>query len=157
MGFLQKLRTFRTRGCPTRGRIHSGWPEHPARSFRHRAIALMVVSLFTFQLSRYYLIIELDKFICLDATHAHGVGSGAAGHHHDDAGAVAHSHDDGYVIQHCKDTFDGITLTPVQPLGVPVTASYPLSLAIRAVPASQQSQAVENDLAPPFQPPRNLS
>ncbi|MBI4442460.1 MAG: hypothetical protein HY649_03690 [Acidobacteria bacterium] len=139
----------------------SGRLARPSRSLQHRAIALVVVSLFTFQLSRNFLVIELDRFICLEPTHTHGVGSGASGHHHDDAEAVPHSHDSGhdsgYVIQHCKDSFGDIALTPVQPLDAPVMASYPPPPGSRTVLASQRYQAVENDLAPPFQPPRILS
>jgi len=135
----------------------SGRLARPSRSLQHRAIALVAVSLFTFQLSRYFLVIELDRFICLEPTHTHGVGSGASGHHHDDAEAIPHSHDDGYVIQHCKDSFGDIALSPVQPLDAPVMASNPPLLGTRTVLASQRHQAVENDLAPPFQPPRILS
>ena len=135
----------------------SGRTARPSRSLQQQAIALLVVSLFTFQLSRNFLIIELDQFICLEPTHTHGVGPASSMHHHDAAEATPHSHDDGNAIQHCKDSFGDIALTPVQPLGSPVMASYQPPPASRTVLASQRYQAVENDLAPPFQPPRFLS
>ncbi|MBI4463758.1 MAG: hypothetical protein HY647_03540 [Acidobacteria bacterium] len=117
----------------------------------------MVVSLFSFQLSRFYLLVELDNFICLEANHTHTAGSPAHNHHHDDAAAAPHSHDEDFKFQHCKDTFGGIALTPVQPLGTPERVSLQLPLGSRATLSVPQYPPIENDLAPPFQPPRVLS
>lgn len=140
-----------------RSRFHSALPDRSPRSLRHRAIGLVVVSLFSFQLSRFYLVIELDKFICLEATHTHGIGLGASTHHHDHEAGLSNPEEKGFFFQHCKDTFGGIALTPVQPLDVPVIASYPLPLQSGAALAGPGCPAGENDLAPPFQPPKVLS
>ena len=123
-----------------------------------RAIALVVVVLFCFQLSRFYLIIQLDPVECFDPNHTHHTTStGAHDHHHDGEETLPHSHDDGFFFQHCKDTFDGAGLTPVQPLGVPVAVSdrQPETTWASSMPESRRPH--ENFLPLPFQPPRNLS
>ena len=125
---------------------------------RNRLIALAVVTLFTLQLSRFYFTIQLDQFICYDANHTHQTGSpNAHGHQHEGEEALPHSHDDGFFFQHCKDTFDGIGLTPVQPLGVPLAVSCQPPMAVGTIAAREKPQLLEHFLPPPFQPPRSLS
>ncbi len=123
-----------------------------------RAIALAVSVLFCFQLSRFYLVIQLDRFVCFDLSHNHEPGVPAAPHDHPDGEeAVPHSHDEGDHFQHCKDAFDGIGLTPVQPLGVPVAVSTqrPETAWVASLPVNPRP--VETNLSPPFPPPRYLA
>ena len=129
-----------------------------------RVIALSVVVLICFQISRFFLIVELNAIECFDPNHTHGAASPAVHEHrhehqhdHDGAQAPQHSHHEGPIFQHCKDTFGGAGLTPVQPQGVPETVSYQPPEAAWENPPSENSQPFDNYLPPPFQPPRYLS
>ena len=126
--------------------------------FSRRAVGSCVLLLFCFQFSRYYLLIELDQFLCLEANHLRAAGAvkNHDHHHEHDAEAVPHSHDDsGYAFQHCKDTFQGIALTPVQPLGLAALTSVsrpPDTVAMLRVAGPQFSEFV---LLPSSPPPRS--
>ena len=126
--------------------------------FGTRVIAACVVALFCFQFARFYLVIPLDQFLCLEANHTHtGAASHSHDHHHDSEEALPHSHNDndtGYYFQHCKDTFEGMALTPVQPLGMPAAVSVRQPEIVVAIHQPEERQFFESFLAPPFQPPR---
>lgn len=132
----------------------------PSQS-RHpgRLTAVVVAVAFAFQLTRFFLVVPLDSFVCYEPKHSQE--SSLPGHHHHDndeehAGAP-HQHDNGTYFQHCKDTFAGIGLTPVQPLAMPLAVSpAPAELSLpQLLPPS--ARAAERSLPPPFQPPRNLA
>ena len=123
-----------------------------------RMLALTVMALFSLQLSRFFFIIQLDPVLCYDANHSHEADSpDGHEHHHEGEQALDHTQDDGFFFQHCKDTFDGIGLTPVQPLGVPVAVAYLPPTAVATDGASENPQPLDQFLPPPFQPPRSLS
>ncbi|MCZ6750975.1 MAG: hypothetical protein O7E51_04010 [Acidobacteria bacterium] len=137
-----------------------------------RAIALCVVVLFSFQLSRFFLIVQLDAVECFDPNHTHdatthshadsahaGHSYADQGHQHDHKGEQAplRSHDGEHYFQHCKDTYGDAGLTPVQPQGAPETVSYHPPEAAWGESLRENFQPLENYLPPPFQPPRNLS
>ena len=133
-------------------------------SSRSRAIALCVVILFSFQLSRFFLIVQLAPIECIEPGHTHAATSHSHSHadngqHHDHEGepAPSHSHDGEHYFQHCKDTYGDAGLTPVQPLGAPETVSYQPPEATWGESLRENFQPLENYLPPPFQPPRNLS
>ena len=120
-----------------------------------RSLTLAMVVLFSFQLSRFYLIAHLDPSICSEPNHQHSSSlAETRAHSHEDAGALPHSHDDGFFFQHCKDSYDGIGLTPAQPLGLPVTVSPGLPETVWAMILPDILPRAERFLPPPFQPPR---
>ena len=119
-----------------------------------RSLTLAMVVLFSFQLSRFYLIAHLDPLICSEPNHQHSSLAETHGHSHEDAGVLPHSHDDGFFFQHCKDSYDGIGLTPAQPLGLPVTASPGLPETVWTMILPDILPRAERFLPPPFQPPR---
>ncbi len=129
-----------------------------------RAIALCVVVLFSFQFSRFFLIVQLGVIECFEPGHTHDATAHSHsyadnGHQHDREGeqAPSHSHDGEHYFQHCQDTYGDAGLTPVQPQGAPETVSYQPPETAWKNPPSANFQPLENYLPPPFQPPRNLS
>ena len=98
-------------------------------TFAGRAVALLVVAVFCFQLSRFYVSVD----------------------------ACQHHRDDGNVLQHCKDLPSWLNAHPVQ-LGEwsappPVPALEPIRVA--ALTPADTTHDVP--LPPPFHPPRFLS
>ena len=139
-------------------RPQNSWKPKALRvSTVQKVFALATVAVFCLQLSRFYLLIELDRFICLEANHTHEVGSVRHDHPHAEDGLLPHDHDDGFFFQHCKDSFGEIALTPVQPLGVPVTVSHPQPEPAWTDFLKESRSPLENFLPPPFQPPRSSS
>lgn len=89
-----------------------------------QALILATVVFFCLPLGRFYLLLESDPIQCLEQEHSH-VALASGGHHH--GPTLTHSpaeKDSGFFFQHCKDTYDGMGLTPAQPLGVPVSFPY---------------------------------
>src|SRR6266404_6443582 len=86
------------------------------------AVAGLILGLLCFQLSRVYLVVPADAFICAAPGHDHG--DAALGHNdHGDEALEAwfvDPHDGRSYITHCKDTLDGLGLTPGQPFATPV-------------------------------------
>jgi hypothetical protein len=111
-------------------------------------------------MSRYYLVIPLNQFLCLEATaakngearsheHTHDHGPAASIHEH-----TSESQETGYTITHCKDTINGVALTPVQTLA-PIevaTVLEPQTIWMSVAPAS--SSVLDTYLPTPFEPPR---
>ncbi len=129
-----------------------------------KAIALCVVVLFSFQLSRFFLIVQLDAVECYDSNHTHGATTHSHSHadqwhQHDHEGeqAPTHSHDGDHYFQHCKDTYGDAGLTPGQSQGAPETVSYQPPEAAWGESFGETLQPLENYLPPLFQPPKNLS
>lgn len=129
---------------------------------RGRATALMILGLLCFQLSRVYLVIPVDAFICSEAGDTHGAASlSSHGHDHEYGEAVeatlSQSNDGRNYIRHCKDTLDGLGLIPAQPFGLPAAIS-PQKLEANWVNLPRQADsALENYLPPLLQPPKDLS
>ena len=124
--------------------------------FTKRGVAACVLILFCFQFSRFYLIVELDRFVCLEPNHIHTASSLSGHDHHPEGGdALSEDQESGYSLQHCKDTFNGIALTPVQPLGFSFAAPVQRPETAWASRLPENQQVIDNVLAPPFQPPRS--
>ncbi len=100
-----------------------------ARSAAARAIALVVVAMFCFHLSRFYLVIP----------------------------GCSHYTRDGNYFQHCKDTPDWLTGKWAQLGGISAPVLQQTLEATWVSVTSEPSQKLENPLPPPFHPPRTLS
>ncbi len=133
-----------------------------------RAIALVVVVLFSFQISRFYLTDELNPLECLDHNHSHEATSAhshdatsAHSHqhqqqHHHESESVPESEDNGHYFQHCKDLFADMALTPSQLLGISVTIVQPPLAQVSVTSLPEDIRPAGNFLLPPFHPPRHL-
>ena len=132
----------------------------PSRRCQTRKVtAVTVAAFFFFQLIRFYLVAPLDVFECFEPNFRHQGVSALEnhGHHHDEVGIAPPSDDTGYTLQHCKDTYNGIGLTPVQPLGLPVAVSRESLGPAMTAALCELCQPLNHFLPPPFQPPRHLS
>jgi hypothetical protein len=121
----------------------------------------LILGLLCFQLSRVYIVVPADAFVCLTPDHDHD-GSTLSHADHDNGdealeALVADPHDGRNYVTHCKDTIDGMGLAPGQPFGIR-SAAAPQKLVESAVilPLAAASPA-DNLIPPPFQPPRTLS
>ncbi len=161
---------------PQRSLMRVVSPGHAA----HRAVALVVVILFSFQLSRFYLTAELNPLECLEHDHSHDTTSAHShdatsahlqAHSHEAASEHSHPHqqqrhhesesmpeseDNGHYFQHCKDTFAAMGLTPVQPLGMAVAVVRQPQTQVSVAALTEDIRPTENFLLPPFHPPRHL-
>ena len=128
------------------------------RYVARKAITVTVVVFFCFQFVRFYLVAPLDFLACFGPNFRPGV-SAVSDHVHDHANVGVHSHskDEGYTLQHCKDTYEGIGLTPGQPLGLPVTVSWESLGPSLTASLCEPCQPLDHFLPPPFQPPRHQS
>ena len=118
-----------------------------------RILAWLVLAVFCFQLSRFYLVIPLDAFVCEAAESAHDHALPTQDHHHEHD-SLAPAGDDGYYFQHCKDTLNGMCLVPLQLLGLTVVLWQQNLEPAWAHFALPHRSALENHLPPPFEPPR---
>jgi hypothetical protein len=123
----------------------------------------VVVALFCFQLSRVYLVNKIDVFYNCPNTQVWTSSSSsdnsaeAADSSADTLAAVISSEqDDRNYVRSCKDTLDGLGLSPVQPLGIPVAIFPQKPVANWVNPAATVDAAPERYLPPLFQPPRSL-
>jgi hypothetical protein len=124
-----------------------------------RLTALAVLVLLCFQLSRVYLVVPTDEFVCSIPGHSHGSES-VGDHHHDDDGefqltSLAGQEDGRTYIQHCKDTVDGSGLTPAQPFAAASTVRLYQAQAVSQVLDNYTSAPLETFLPTPLQPPRS--
>lgn len=125
-----------------------------------RAVACLILGLLCFQLSRVYLVVPADAFICAAPEHDHD-GATLVNDDHDHGGdaleaVVEDAHDGRSYITHCKDTIDGQGLTPALPY-VTRSASAPQMLMETAVILPRETTFPgDNVISPPFQPPRTL-
>jgi hypothetical protein len=129
-----------------------------------KAIALAIVALFCFQLSRVYFVDQVDAFYTCPYTQVWT--STASDDNETEApsnntetfeGFLASNSDDGTTVRSCKNSADGLGLSPVQPLGTPVAVSPERLEASRVMLAGNVDSAPDTDLPPLFQPPRSLS
>ena len=122
-----------------------------------RLLTAFVLFFFGFQFSRFYLSVPLDPLLCptplaSDVAPLHGGHSHAALQQNAPRGTEG-----GPAFQHCKDYVDGMGLTPVQPMPVPVGISFPWKPPGAIVLLPHILPAPQNDLNPPFHPPRHLT
>ena len=132
-----------------------------------RTIALVVMVLFSFQISRFYLTDELNPLECLvpnhshEATSAHSRGSTSAHsrqhqqQHHQESESVPESEDSGHYFQHCKNLFADLALTPSQFLRISVTVVHLPLAQVSVTSLPEDIRPAENFLLPPFHPPRH--
>ncbi len=136
----------------------------------NQAIALAVIAVFFFQFGRVYLVTKLDAFYACPHTQ---VWTSVASHEfetQETASAEANpaseealesflppSGDDSDSIRSCKESLDGLGLTPIQPIVLPVAVS-PQRLPANIMTLARRADfPLENDLTALFRPPRNLS
>ena len=122
------------------------------RPHARRSVALAVIVFFCFQSSRFYLSAQMTPVPCPHHHPAPVMGAGIHSHHM--AAAPSPTQEGSFYFQCCKETYNGIGLTPAQPLGLPVHLARIQPEATRAVLLPERSFLVENFLPPPFQPPR---
>lgn len=119
-----------------------------------RTIVLVVLAFFCLQLSRFYLVLELNSSGCFDGHERHASVAGDDGHHDDGEEALPAGQANGPFLRHCKDVFDGVGLTVAQPLALPIAVSHPGPATAWAGFIEPKNLTVQNYLPPPFQPPR---
>ena len=120
-----------------------------------RAVAVAALAFFCFPHSRFFLAVELKSIRCLDTDHPHTAASESEHGHSHTLQSFSKSHDSGYFFQHCKDAYDGMGLTPVQPLRVSLTASYEQPEASLSPLAWELHRPPEAYPPLPFHPPRH--
>ena len=131
-----------------------------------RVVALLALSFFSLQTSRFYLPVPLSPHEC--PVSPPGVSEAIADtpiHTHDHS----HSHDyslpldptssnpgGGYYFQHCKDHLNGIGLTPIQPLGTPIAGLFPWQDTPSYLSFPSPPPLAQGDASTFFHPPRHL-
>jgi len=133
----------------------------PRSRIPSRTASAAVLVLLCFQLSRVYLTIPMDWYVC-PMTHRQLEGMSMPGHdgHQADMEASGSASpvapDDGCSLRCCKGTLDGLGLIPAQPFRMPVVASLQKpELTLFNLPDPTR-RALDQHLPPPFQPPRNI-
>ena len=107
----------------------SGLKNRTIVTIARRAIAVLVVAVFCFHLSRFYVAVE----VC------------------------SHHTKDGYALQHCKDISGWLTAPRVKMDKVFPPITYPTLVLINVSVAAPSDPVPDIPLPPPFHPPRNLS
>ena len=126
-------------------------------SLPQRFLCLVALAFFCFPIGRFYLSTQLDPEACLELGHIHAYPLADHQHH-------LHSHllpsqsekDPGFFFQHCKDTYDGIALSPGQPLGVPLQVSLEPPQSLWRAQQRLRVQLPENLPSLTFHPPKHL-
>ncbi|OFV99405.1 MAG: hypothetical protein A3F68_04465 [Acidobacteria bacterium RIFCSPLOWO2_12_FULL_54_10] len=136
--------------------------------FTDRSKAVLIAAFFCFQFSRFYLIVPLNGFECFEPNFLRGVAAmDDHSHHHEAAAGHAHaqlasqdqpqSQQPGFAFEHCKDTYNGIALTPVQSLGMPVDFTPQFRLLEIVSVISLFQHPAESFSITPYPPPKQLS
>ena len=116
------------------------------------SLSLVLVALFSFQISRFYLSAQMNPVLC---PHHHPAPvMGTAMHSHHMTEAAPPSQEGCFYFQCCKETYFGLGLTPVQPLGSPVRVARPQQKSTGTPVLLEDRSFAETFLPPPFQPPR---
>ena len=117
-----------------------------------RSLSLALVALFCFQVSRFYLSVQMNPVLCPHHHPAPVMGTGMHSHHMTEA--APQGQEGCFYFQCCQETYFGLGLTPVQPLGSPVSVARAQqeSAWTRVLPEGRS--IAETFLPPPFQPPR---
>ena len=134
-----------------------------ANSLRaNRAIALVVIAFFGLHLSRFYLAADLKAFVCPHHVQSPDVApAGSADHsNHQGHGKTQAADPDAQPGDRdfglrccCRLSLDGLITTLV--LDTPAdTVNGPLPESVWRIPLFAELSIPENDLPPPFQPPR---
>ena len=135
-----------------------------------RAVALVLIALFGYQISRIYLVTKVDAFFVCPNTEVWTSSSTEMNEASSSRSAtapqqrqlvlesiVAPTDDGSNSIRSCKGTFAGLGLSPLQPSCLPGHGAL-LSLAIHWVRVSGESErGPEIEFPPLCQPPRSLS
>jgi len=131
-------------------------PNPGSRSAAVRTVAALSLFLFAFQLSRFFIVAQLDPTLCPWAFDERGAAQLSEGHHHHDESTltIPPEKDSGFYLQHCKDTFEGLSLIPFQVLDLPAETGQLALSAARADFSSADVLFAEHLLPPPVQPPR---
>ena len=135
------------------------------RTWRTKAISVVILSFFVFQLGRVYLIPTIQAFYICPYTQ---VWASQAPSHNGPAeisgtegvtetsveAALPPSQEDPTSIRGCKDAFDGMGLTPAQPFGTPAEVAVVAPEVSGFVVPGGAASAPEIFLPSLFQPPR---
>ena len=123
----------------------------PIRS--QRVVASLLLFFFGLQVIRSSYILTPNQLFCPEELNEPTAGS-AHVHHHEGTDLNSQSESSGYSLEHCKDTLFGIALTPPQPFGLSQSLSVYSPQMAWAHARPDTSPVIQNDLNPPFQPPR---
>jgi hypothetical protein len=136
-------------------------PGHPAAA---KAIALAIVALFCFQLSRVYFVDKVDAFytcpytqVWTSTTSDDNEAAAASINTETFEGFLASESDDRTTVRSCKNSADGLSLSPVQPFGAPVAVPPQRPETHWTRPAGIVDSAPDTALPLLFQPPRFLN
>jgi hypothetical protein len=132
-----------------------------------RMTAACVALVFSVGMSRHYLVIPLNQFLCLEATGESGGGAAAIpsnpvaphshshGHNHDHGPTASQPvDDDGFIITHCKDEIRGIALTSLQMLGTIETEPFSAEPIVSSILLPADTLLSDFFISDFFQPPR---
>lgn len=128
-----------------------------------QCVAFVLLGLFCFQLSRVYLVVPADAYMCSFPSPSHESETVSGDHHHHDEAAssapflLANEDDGRSYFQHCKDTLDGLGLTPAQPFGLAAVMQPQPPQPTNYIASIHTPAVLDNFLPPPFQPPRLFS
>jgi len=122
-----------------------------------RLLTAVVLFFFVFQFGRFYLAASADRHLCPEQSQGHVAGMHAGHHHHEIQGITPPDPEEGPYFQHCKEHAYGIGVTSVQPLTEPVVLSFPWTPSVSVALLPILLPFPQNDLTPPFHPPRHLS
>ena len=122
-------------------------------SVLQRTICLGTLVLFGFSISRFYVAVAVE---CLEHPQTHEANA-SSDHSHAHLGQPrSQENDSGFYFQHCKDSYDGVGLSPVQPLGVPIPVFSVPPAATQTTLEPQGFRLPESFPLPFFHPPRHL-
>jgi hypothetical protein len=122
-----------------------------------KAVALSIVFFFMLQLSRVYLITKIDLFFTCPYTQVWISGNSVAGQTELVMVTLPADDDGSARILQCKDSLDGFSLAPLQPLSLPAATVPTEPRTSYSKRSSVSASVLEACLPPPFQPPRRLS
>jgi hypothetical protein len=145
--------------CPTKNRKRGFAPRAQLQhcSNVHRVFTALVLFFFGFQFSRFYFNVSLDRHTCPGPA-ASEVLEMHQGHNHPAMEMTSPlPAEGGPYFQHCKEFLDGMGLTPVQPMTETIEITFPWTPPVPVVAFPQNRMLPQNDLAPPFHPPRALA
>lgn len=134
-------------------RVSQGQPCSATR----RLLTAVVLFAFSLQFGRFYLATAVNPHLCPEQSPIE-VGEAHAGHDHHLSRQIALSDPEGGpYFEHCKDYVLGLALSPVQPMVETVTQAFPWTPLVSVALLPMLLPFPQNDLTPPFHPPRHLS
>jgi hypothetical protein len=124
---------------------------------RKQVLTLLVLFFFGFQFSRFYLATPLDHDFCPEPSERATIPMGPAPSQSSGERMADPSSDGGPFFQHCKDYVYGISLTPLQALTAPAPDNLAWTQPVSVLQIPAVLALTQNELVPPFHPPRHLS